>query len=145
MAAVEVTITGMLYDKLARTSQNVVLIGEASLTGLGIGGGPIIPPGQPPGGGGPVDPGFGVPTPPDVIWGGRPPPGYVTPPIYYPPLVPPSLQPPEPPAPGSPTTPVPGIWPVAPIVPPPYLIVQYPGIGPVTVAPPVAASPTETP
>jgi hypothetical protein len=41
MAAVEVTITGMLYDKLNRTTQNVVLIGEASLTGLGVGGGPL--------------------------------------------------------------------------------------------------------
>jgi len=48
----------------------------------------------------PVDPGYGVPTPPDVIWGGKPPPtvthpivppgGYPTPmpPIYYPPVFP---------------------------------------------------------
>ena len=51
MAAVEITISGMLYDKVNRTQQNVVLIGEATLTGLGVGGGPIIPPsgGQPPG------------------------------------------------------------------------------------------------
>ena len=54
MAAIEVTITGMLYDKLARTMQNVVLIGEASLTGLGVGGGPVIPP--PPSGGAPPHP-----------------------------------------------------------------------------------------
>lgn len=65
MAAVEVTISGMLYDRLNRTTQNVVLIGEASLTGVGVGGGPIQPPaggGQPPGGGQP-----GAPTHP--IWG----------------------------------------------------------------------------
>jgi hypothetical protein len=35
----------------------------------------------------PVDPGYGIPAPPDVIWGGRPPP-MVTPPIYYPPVFP---------------------------------------------------------
>lgn len=49
MSAAEVTITGVLYDKVNRTTQNVVLIGEASLTGVGIGGGPIIPEPQPPG------------------------------------------------------------------------------------------------
>jgi hypothetical protein len=47
MAAVEVTISGVLYDKYNRTQQNVVLIGEGSLTGLQIGGGPVIPPGKP--------------------------------------------------------------------------------------------------
>ena len=140
MAAVEVTITGMLYDKINRTTQNVVLIGEASLTGLGVGGGPIVPPsgggGHPPG---PVDPGWGFPVE------GRPHPEH---PIYYPPLVPPSLVPPEPVVPGAPTTPVPppagtAGWPVTGIVPPPYIVVYYPGIGPVTVALPVGASPTK--
>lgn len=66
MAAVEVTITGVLYDKLARTTQQVVLIGDATLTGLGVGGGPIQPPGQPPGGGGGGQP----PHPAFPIWGG---------------------------------------------------------------------------
>ena len=61
MSAVEVTITGMLYDRVNRTSQNVVLIGEANLTNLGVGGGPVIPPGMPPGIWGPTDP---RPTPP---------------------------------------------------------------------------------
>src|SRR5215475_11728380 len=73
MAAVEVTISGVLYDKTARTTQPVVLIGEASLTGLGVGGGPIIPPeqpGQPPG------------TPVFPIWG---PPGFNPPGPGYPP------------------------------------------------------------
>lgn len=64
MAGVEVTISGILYDRVNRTTQNVVLIGEATLTGLGVGGGPIIPPGgggSPPGIWGPTDP---RPTPP---------------------------------------------------------------------------------
>ena len=63
MAAVEVTISGLLFDKLNRTTQHVVIVGDASLTGLGVGGGPIQPPqgGQPPGIWGPTDP---RPTPP---------------------------------------------------------------------------------
>lgn len=69
MAAVEVTISGVLYDKLNRTTQNVVLIGEATLTGLGVGGGPIVPPGQPPQIWGPPDP---RPNPPIAF-----PPGWV--------------------------------------------------------------------
>ena len=133
MAAVEVTISGVLYDKYNRTQQNVVLIGEASLTGLSIGGGPIVPPSQP--GkppiiwGGPIDPypdiGFPVPQPP-----------------------PPSL--PTPPQPGDPTKPLPppagnAGWPIQPIVPPPFIVVNYPGIGPVVVAPPAPSGPTSSP
>ena len=64
MSAVEVTISGVLYDKMNRTTQNVVLIGEATLTGLGVGGGPVIPRPQPPGIWGPTDP---RPTPPIYI------------------------------------------------------------------------------
>lgn len=44
MAGIEITISGTLYDKLARTTQQVVLIGEATYTGLSVGGGPIYPP-----------------------------------------------------------------------------------------------------
>ena len=72
MSAVEVTISGILYDRKNRTSQSVVLIGEATLTGLGVGGGPIIPPAG--GGGegiwGPTDPrpGWGLPGQPPGIW-----------------------------------------------------------------------------
>lgn len=62
MAAVEITISGVLYDKLDRTTKPVVLIGEASLTGLGVGDGPIVPPEQPPGEGKP--PGIWGPTDP---------------------------------------------------------------------------------
>ena len=68
MSAVEVTITGMLYDRANRTTQSVVLIGEATLTGLGVGGGPVIPPEKPPGIWGPTDP---RPTPP--IYSPQPP------------------------------------------------------------------------
>ena len=124
MAAVEVTISGVLYDKVNRTTSPVVLIGEASLTGLGVGGGPIIPPGQP--------------GKPPIIWGGP-----IDP---YPDIGGPGPQPPlppgtSPPQPGDPTTPVPppagsSGWPVQNIVPPPYIVVNYPGIGPVVVAPP---------
>jgi hypothetical protein len=90
MAAVEVTITGMLYDVLNRTTQRVVLIGEGSLTGLGVGGGPIIPPGGG-GGGGPVDPGYSPPwaqVRPPVDPGYSPPWAQVRPPVdpgYSPP------------------------------------------------------------
>lgn len=107
MAAVEITISGVLYDKVNRTSQNVVLIGEATLTGLGVGGGPM-----PPGGGtgiwGPTDP---RPTPPIYLPPGYPgsPPSGAHPehPIYWPPgtqphpehpiaLPPPTVWPPGP-------------------------------------------------
>lgn len=82
MAAIDITISGVLYDKLSRTTRPVVLIGEASLTGLGIGGGPILPPEG--GGGPPVSP--GVPTHPIMLPGmpgwGDPRPEH---PIYWPP------------------------------------------------------------
>lgn len=152
MAAVPVTISGVLFDKYGRTGEPVTLMGMASITGVGIGGGPIIPPesGSPPGIWGPTDP---RPTPPIAfppgwvggvpphpgsppgIWGGGNEP-FPTPPIYIPPAVPPSMKPPEAPEPGSPTTSVPGNWPVQPVTPPEYLVVMYPGIGPVVVAPP---------
>lgn len=83
MAAVLVQIRGTLYDLTRRTSQQVLLQGEASLVGLGVGGGPI----EGGGGGGEGIWGGGnvpMPTPPianvpgapgyrppgDGIWGG---------------------------------------------------------------------------
>jgi len=108
MAAVEVTITGMLYDKTARTSQSVVLVGEASLTGLELGGGPMPGgPGRPPlgiwGGGGvpmptpPIHLGPGGEPQPPGIWGGGGVP-MPTPPIYIPsPPDPPEVPPGTPP------------------------------------------------
>jgi hypothetical protein len=158
MAAVEITISGVLYDKQCRTTRNVVLTGEATLAGLGAGGGPIIPGGgqRPPGiWGGPIDPypdiggpGPQPPHPPPLgTWGGGAPwPGYAAPPIYIPPSVPPIVTPPTPPSPGDPTTIVPPPagspgWPVHPVAVPPYMVVWYPGIGPIVVPPPLAAQP----
>ena len=94
MAEVPVTMNGMLYDLFNRTTQRVVFIGDASLTGLGVGGGPMPPgPGQPPSGGPP-----GLPVHP--IWG---PPGIELPPgPGYPPVAGHPLPPPgggTPPAP----------------------------------------------
>jgi len=53
MAEVPIQISGMLYDLLNKTTQRVVLMGNASIIGLSVGGGPIIPPDStpPPGGG----------------------------------------------------------------------------------------------
>lgn len=100
MAEVPVTMNGVLYDLYGRTTQRVVFIGDASLTGLSVGGGPIMPPsggGQPPGiwGGGNVP----MPTPPIPIYpGGTPnPPGIWGPTDPRPgvgPIIPPE-QPPE--------------------------------------------------
>jgi hypothetical protein len=108
MAAVPITISGVLCDKYGRTIQPVTIVGEATLTGLGVGGGPIVPPGQPGGPDhiwGPTDP---FPTPPianvpgapgyrppgDHIWGPTDP--RPTPPIANVPGLPP--MPDEPPA-----------------------------------------------
>jgi hypothetical protein len=90
MAAVNVTISGTLYDKQNRTSQQVTLIGQASLTDVGVGGGPM-PPGE----------GGGQPGEPDHIWGPDDP--RPNPPI---PIYPGgSPNPPEGPKPPEPTTP----------------------------------------
>lgn len=96
MSAVEVTITGVLYDKLSRTTRPVTLIGEAVLTGLGVGGGPVIPPGGE-GIWGPTDPrpGHGLPGQPPGIWGPTDPrPGGG-------PIIPPEGPPTEPPPDGG--------------------------------------------
>jgi len=68
MAAVEITISGTLYDKINRTTQQVVLVGDAGLTGLGIGGGPM-PPGGGGGGGGPGIPTHPIYYPPEIAGG----------------------------------------------------------------------------
>lgn len=97
MAEVAVTIRGQLYDLYNRTTQQVVLQGQASLTGLSIGGGPIYPEGpptQPPDSG--AHPEHPIYYPPTVM-----------PPIYYPPGTGPGAPHPEhpivlPPDPGWP-------------------------------------------
>jgi hypothetical protein len=85
VASVPITITGVLFDKYARTTQLITLMGEANLTGLGVGGGPIMP--QPPGiwGGGnepfptppiaaPLPPWGNIPSIPPPSEGEKPPP-----------------------------------------------------------------------
>jgi hypothetical protein len=85
----------------------------------------------------PVDPGYGVPAPPDVIWGGRPPPMPAHPIVLPPgqPVYPAHPIAPPPPGVWPPQPPV-GVWPppgypAHPIVPPPV----DPGYG-VPVPPP---------
>ena len=76
MAAVPITIIGTITS--GDKSEQCTLTGLASLTGLTVGGGPIMP--APP-----VDPGYGVPLPPGVPT--HPialPPGIPTHPIYIP-------------------------------------------------------------
>lgn len=92
MAEVPVTMNGVLFDLYGRTTQRVVFIGDASLTGLGVGGGPM------PGG------------PPLGFWGG------VAPPLPTHPIAPGGPPPGIWPSPGVPTHPIapggppPGIW-----------------------------------
>jgi hypothetical protein len=93
MAAVPVMITGVLWDDAEKSGKKVTIFGQASIYGLGVGGGPIMPPsGQPPG-----------------IWGGAPIP-VPTPPIYYPPVYPVQPLPPQPGFPAHPIVP-PGGYP----------------------------------
>jgi hypothetical protein len=74
MAEIPISATGVLYDLYNRTTQRVVFIGEASIAGLGVGGGPM--PGGPGlgfWGGSPVPhPGHDLPGQPPGIWGGAP-------------------------------------------------------------------------
>lgn len=72
MAAIPITITGVLTDK--EGSQNVTLAGIASITGLEVGGGPIQPPSIWPSPGHPAHP---------IAPGGPPP--YPAHPIVLPP------------------------------------------------------------
>lgn len=124
MAAVEVTISGILFDKFNRTSQQVVLIGEATLTGLGVGGGPIMP-----GGGGPG------------VWPDPNPPHPAHPIVIPPPIVPIPPNTPNVPPPGSPPVIVGGTQPINPMVPPPAVVMEYPGIGKVVVPQPTQTGP----
>lgn len=74
MADIPIQISGVLFDKTARTQQAVYLIGHASIVGLTVGGGPIIPPDdvvQPPGGQ-PPHPAFPIWGPPGVDFPDKP-------------------------------------------------------------------------
>jgi hypothetical protein len=132
MASVPIEVRGTLYDLQTKSSRQVFLVGEASLSGVGVGGGPIIPPdkppGSPPGIWGPTDP---RPNPPIAF-----PPGWVggVPPGGWPPDGPPPNV--EVPPPGSPPLIVSGTHPTHPITPPPAVVIDYPGIGKVVVPQP---------
>lgn len=82
MAAVPITINGIQTDE--NGSRNVTIVGMASLTGVGVGGGPILG-GEPPS----IWPSPGHPAhpiaPPVGIW---PSPGHPAHPIELPPIVP---------------------------------------------------------
>lgn len=85
MASVPVTIVAMVYPRNKTVEPYPATIqGFANITGLGVGGGPILPPDEVP----PVDP-------PLVIWGGGNEP-FPTPPIFIPPDLPPDNPPPKP-------------------------------------------------
>lgn len=98
MAALPVEIRGTLYDLQTKSSRQVYIVGEAHRSDVGVGGGPILPGGDPPGTwGGAGEP---FPTPPihlppgsggspPVIWGPNDP--RPTPPIYLPPDTPPPI------------------------------------------------------
>src|SRR4029077_8079553 len=107
MAAIEVTISGVLYDKLSRTTRPCVLIGEASITGLEVGGGPM--PGGP-GGGEPPLGIWGPPTMPPGYWGGGMGPGVKPQPHPEHPIVLPPDLPPEIPPPNGGGSPIPIDW-----------------------------------
>lgn len=110
MSAVEVTISGVLWDKTLKAGRPVTLIGEAIITGLGVGGGPMPPGegGQPPS----IWPSPGHPAhpiapggPPPTIWPDPRPPAGVWPdpnpphpahPIVTPPPGSPDQPPPDP-------------------------------------------------
>jgi hypothetical protein len=62
MAAVPITIIGIQTDE--QGSRNVTITGMASITGLGVGGGPITPP--------PAKPTHPIVLPGDPSWGSDP-------------------------------------------------------------------------
>jgi hypothetical protein len=90
MSSVPITFHGMMYPKDKSVKPYAfTALGTAEITGLGVGGGPIVPPDE-----------IGdIPKPPGdwVIWGGADQP-FPTPPIHLPPTLPP-VDPPNPPEP----------------------------------------------
>lgn len=95
MAAIPMTFVGIATGDDGR-SGNVTLVGMASITGLGVGGGPIVPPDKPP-----IDPGLRPEHP--IYW----PPGTLPHPEH--PIVLPPDPPTEPPV-DPPTSPPSANW-----------------------------------
>jgi hypothetical protein len=105
-------ITGVLWDHANKSGRAVTLMGEATIAGLGIGGGPIMPPDMPVHPEHPIPPTV-WPTPPPS--GGAPPhPAHPIPPTVWP-------TPPMPPSGGVPPHPAhpipPTVWPTPPMPP----------------------------
>lgn len=144
MAAVKVTIQGIIIAD--GVSKVCTIIGDASLTGLGVGGGPIYPDLHPEhpivlppeGGGAPPEIQFPIVIPPGTVPPPKPGyPPYVSGGPIIPDTTPPEIPPIDVPPPGSVTNP-PGNppTPVNPIVIPKFILVYYPGYGWVIVTPP---------
>lgn len=89
MAAVPITIVGILTTGDGN-SQNATMVGMASLTGLGVGGGPMPPVGIWPSPGHPAHP-IAPGGPPPGLWPG----GHPEHPIVLPPDKPPEVPPPS--------------------------------------------------
>ena len=91
MSSVPITFHGMMYPKDKSVKPYAfTALGTAEITGLGVGGGPIVPPDE-----------IGdipKPEPPLTIWGGPFDPPHVEHPIVLPPTLPP-VDPPSPPVP----------------------------------------------
>ena len=146
MAAVPIQIDGVFFP--ANKMQAPVkgsFLGHASIFGLGIGGGPIMPPdggiGEPPVvGGGPIFPPGIWPTPPG---GGKPPGiwGPTDPRPTHPIVIPLPPETPNLPPAGSPPVAIEGTQPVNPMTPPPAVLIDYPGIGKVVVPQPTESVP----
>ena len=102
MASVPMMISGVLWDKATKSGRPVALYGEAYIVGLEVGGGPIIPGGEPP---------LGIWGPPDMppgFWGGGMGPGVKPQPKPEHPIVLPDPPTEPPPTPGEPKPPPPG-------------------------------------
>ena len=117
MAAIPVTIVGKTGD-----GTDITIVGLMSWTGVGIGGGPVIPPNQPGYPTFPIAPGYppgNYPSHP-IYWPGYPPGWGGYPPGGYPPVQPPITG--EPPIPTHPIAPnyPPGNYPSHPIYWPGY-------------------------
>jgi hypothetical protein len=135
MATVPVQIDGVLWDQASKKPYKVTLLGQASIYGLGVGGGPIVPPD---GGNGPPSIGGGPIFPPEIS---GPPGPWPTPPIVIP--LPPET--PNLPPPGSPPVHIAGTQPVNPMTPPAAVLMEYPGIGKVVVPQPTQSVPAPVP
>jgi hypothetical protein len=95
MAAIPVTLEGKVTHSDGTEENGVTFVGEISITGLGVGGGPVIPPPFP--GGPPGTPTFPIWGPPGIDFPDKP--GYPPTVGGGPILPPPGGGGPEPPAP----------------------------------------------